>query len=118
MDKKRLAEIIFEARSRGKRSQAQFARDIGVSTNTLRNWELADSEPTVDNLKAIADATGRNLIQLVTEITGIEPEALPEPKKAEDVMAIASKLDKPEQFRLIQFLVAQMALHAGVDLEE
>ncbi|MBD2437392.1 helix-turn-helix domain-containing protein [Nostoc sp. FACHB-110] len=116
MDRKKLAQIIREAR--GDRSQGRFARDLGVNPGTLRNWELADSEPSLDNLKAIADATGKNLLQLIAEITGVDTETLPEPKKAEDVMAIASRLDKAEQFRLIQLLVAQMAIHAGVEIAE
>jgi transcriptional regulator with XRE-family HTH domain len=116
MDRKKLATIIREAR--GDRSQGRFARDLGVNTGTLRNWELGDSEPNLDNLKAIADATGRNLLQLIAEITGEQLETLPEPKKAEDVMAIASELDKAEEFRLIQLLVARIALHAGVEIGE
>lgn len=88
MDKRRLAQIIREAR--GERSQGRFARDLGVNPGTLRNWELEESEPSLDNLKAIADASGRNLLELIAEITGIEVETPPQPNKAEDVMAIAS----------------------------
>ncbi|MHC5827830.1 MAG: hypothetical protein ACYT04_71080, partial [Nostoc sp.] len=84
----------------------------------LRNWELGDSEPSLDNLKAIADASGRNLLQLIAEITGVGSETLPETHTAEDVMAIAFKLEKVEQFRLIQLLIAQMAVHAGVEIAE
>ncbi|MBN3875270.1 helix-turn-helix transcriptional regulator [Nostoc sp. JL23] len=116
MDRKKLAAIIREAR--GDRSQGKFARDLGVNPGTLRNWELGDSEPSLDNLKAIADASGRNLLQLIAEITGVKSGALPETHTAEDVMAIASKLEKVEQFRLIQFLVAQMAVHAGIEMAE
>ncbi|QLE47802.1 helix-turn-helix transcriptional regulator [Nostoc sp. C057] len=116
MDRKKLAAIIREAR--GDRSQGRFARDLGVNPGTLRNWELGDSEPSLDNLKAIADATGRNLLQLIAELTGVGIEALPEPRVAEDVMAIAFKLEKVEQFRLVQLLIAQMAIHAGVEIGE
>ncbi|MEH2201148.1 helix-turn-helix domain-containing protein [Nostoc sp.] len=116
MDRKKLAAIIREARA--DRSQGRFARDLGVNPGTLRNWELGDSEPSLDNLKAIADATGKNLLQLIAEITGEKLETLPEPKKAEDVMAIASKLNKTEQFRLVQLLLTQIALLSGIDLED
>ncbi|MEH2393712.1 MAG: helix-turn-helix transcriptional regulator [Nostoc sp.] len=116
MDRKKLAAIIRETRA--DRSQGKFARDLGVNPGTLRNWELGSSDPDLDNLKTIADATGRNLLQLIAEITGEELEALPDPKKAEDVMAIARLLNKTEQFRLIQLLVDQMGIHAGIELEE
>ncbi|MCC5641080.1 helix-turn-helix domain-containing protein [Nostoc sp. CHAB 5844] len=116
MDRKKLATIIREAR--GDRSQGRFARDLGVNPGTLRNWELGDSEPSLDNLKAIADATGRNLLELIAQLTGVDTETLPEPKVAEDVMAIALRLNKVEQFRLIQLLVAQMAIHAGIEIED
>jgi transcriptional regulator with XRE-family HTH domain len=116
MDRKKLATIIREARA--DRSQGRFARDLGVNPGTLRNWELGDSEPSLDNLKAIADASGRNLLQLIAELTGMDTVALPEPHVAEDVMAMAVKLEKVEEFRLIQLLVARMAIHAGVEIVE
>jgi transcriptional regulator with XRE-family HTH domain len=116
MDLEKLATIIRVAR--GDRSQGKFARDLGVNPGTLRNWELGDSEPSLDNLKAIADASGRNLLQLIAEITGVKSETLPETHTAEDVMAIAFKLEKVEQFRLIQLLIAQMAVHAGIEIAE
>ncbi|MFN6559992.1 MAG: helix-turn-helix domain-containing protein [Nostoc sp. ChiSLP01] len=117
MDRQKLAQIIREAR--GDRSQGRFARDLGgLNPGTVRNWELGNSEPDLDNLKAIARATGKNLLQLIAEITEVELETLPEPKKAEDVMAIASKLDKKEQFRLAQLLLSQIALLSGIDLED
>lgn len=116
MDRKKLAQIIREAR--GDRSQGRFARDLGVNPGTLRNWELADSEPSLDNLKAIASATGRNLLQLISEITGDEPEALPEPNKAEDAMPIVSQLPLKEQFRLAQIVLNRIADSVGIDLEE
>ncbi|MEH1828241.1 MAG: helix-turn-helix transcriptional regulator [Nostoc sp.] len=116
MDLEKLATIVRLAR--GDRSQGRFARDLGVNPGTLRNWESGNSEPDLDNLKAIADASGRNLLQLIAEITGAKSETLPEAHTAEDVMAIASKLEKVEQFRLIQLLVAQMAIHAGIEMAE
>ncbi|MBD2488981.1 helix-turn-helix domain-containing protein [Aulosira sp. FACHB-615] len=116
MNRKRLAEIIREAR--GDRSQGKFARDLGVNPGTVRNWELGDSEPSLGNLKAIADATGRNLLQLIAEITGEDTDTTPTPRVAEDVMAIASKLPVKEQFRLAQIALALAADSVGVDLEE
>ncbi|MFK0733804.1 MAG: helix-turn-helix domain-containing protein [Gloeotrichia echinulata GP01] len=116
MDRKKLAQVIRDAR--GDRSQGRFARDLGLSAGTIRNWELGDSEPSLDNLKAIADAAGMNLLQLIAEITGEESGASPKPRVAEDVMAIASKLDLSEQFRLVRLLVGQIAILSGVDLED
>ncbi len=42
--------IFFELRKKLNVSQEEVARRIGVSTNTIRNWERGDGKPTGDKI--------------------------------------------------------------------
>lgn len=53
--------------ARGDRRREFLAAVAGVSTETIRRWELGDSEPDASRLAAIADATGKDLEFFFTE---------------------------------------------------
>ena len=42
-------------RARDGLSQEKVARQLGVSRNTVKNWEDGVSEPTASRIKALAD---------------------------------------------------------------
>lgn len=50
---------------RGSWTEADLARKSGVSVQTIRNWECDRSQPTVDKLRAVAQALGVGMDQLV-----------------------------------------------------
>ena len=61
-----LGEKIKKLR-KGKYTQEELAYRIGVHVNTLIRWERGDTTPTVDKLKAIADALGTTSEYLLGE---------------------------------------------------
>lgn len=77
-----LAARIRQARrgmpwERGKQiSQATFADKLGVHWVTVSNWERAKSPPTLSNLRAISDLTGKALDFFLLEESG-EPNPFP-----------------------------------------
>lgn len=47
--------ILETLRERDGLSREDVARRLGVSAATIRNWEKGNSEPTVSQIKALAD---------------------------------------------------------------
>ena len=45
-------------RARDGLSQEQVARQLGVSRNTMKNWEDGVTEPNASQIKALADMFG------------------------------------------------------------
>ncbi|MFN6572348.1 helix-turn-helix transcriptional regulator [Dendronalium sp. ChiSLP03b] len=105
--KQRIAEIV--TRVKGRRTQAQFAKALGVSPGTVRNWEDCISSPGLDGLTAIAEDSKQPLIELLAEILGEELFKRPQPKVAEEVLLQANLLNKKQRLRLIQLLVEDLA---------
>ena len=54
----KLSEQIRQARQKKKMSQAQFAIALGVSTQTVSNWENARNVPSIEVLTQISELTG------------------------------------------------------------
>lgn len=50
----------------GEGSEIALARKVGVAPSTLAKWKNGESEPTLSNLKALADAGDVNLLWLAT----------------------------------------------------
>jgi transcriptional regulator with XRE-family HTH domain len=105
--KQRTAEIV--RRIKGRRTLAQFAKALGVSPGTIRNWEDCVSSPGLDGLMAIALDAKQPLIEILAEILGEELFKRQEPKAAEEVLLAANSLNKKERLRLIQLLAADLA---------
>lgn len=68
MEKMAQFEIsIKAARINAGLTQKELAKIIGVSNLTISSWETGKTEPTVSQLKKIAEVTDINIINLVTE---------------------------------------------------
>ncbi|MEH2152072.1 helix-turn-helix domain-containing protein [Nostoc sp.] len=105
--KQRTAEIV--RRIKGRRTLAQFAKALGVSPGTIRNWEDCVSSPGLDGLIAIATDSKQPLVELLAEILGEDLFKRQEPKVAEEVLLQANLLNKKERLRLIELLAADLA---------
>ncbi|WP_445634611.1 helix-turn-helix domain-containing protein [Nostoc sp. DSM 114161] len=104
--RERTAEIV--RRIKGRRTLAQFAKALGVSPGTVRNWEDCVSSPGLDGLIAIAEDSKQPLIEILAEILGEDLFRRPQPEVAEEVLLQANLLNKKERLRLIQLLAADL----------
>lgn len=59
--KRMLGAKIARAREAANLKQAALAMRIGVETGTVGGWEIGHSMPSVQDLAAVAEATGRPL---------------------------------------------------------
>ena len=50
--------VIRPLREKSGMTQRKLAADIGVSPGAVAQWELGTTQPTADNLVALADAFG------------------------------------------------------------
>ncbi|MBO3462874.1 helix-turn-helix domain-containing protein [Aetokthonos hydrillicola Thurmond2011] len=103
--RRRLAEIIKKAR--GKRSQRDFAKALGVSQAAVLSWEKMESFPGTDSMKAIATSVSMSLDELLLYLEGetAQVNRVPAPKVAEDALSFIEHLNREEQIRLIKLLV-------------
>jgi transcriptional regulator with XRE-family HTH domain len=106
LDKQKLAEIVKKIRKMRSQSQQDFGERLGVSQTTVRNWESGTTEPSLDNLAAIADVwDGRSLVQFLAEVDGQPSENTINPKRAEDALMYAICLPKNERIKLLHLII-------------
>ena len=58
MAKKKVGDLIKEARTNAGMTQAQLAREVGITSSDVSKAERGEKELTQDTLKKIAKATG------------------------------------------------------------
>jgi transcriptional regulator with XRE-family HTH domain len=107
---------IKESRELKQLSQGELARRVGVSQPTISDWENGKTEPTVDNMRALAVelnvwfewiATGRGLREYRPGVQEPQQEyrTQPEPPADEqDLQAIYRKLSPARRSTLLEFL--------------
>lgn len=61
------AESIRKARTNAGLTQEQLARQIGVASMTVSRWERGKHEPLAHQWRAIAQATGTQLDELLPD---------------------------------------------------
>ena len=71
---KKTGELICQARTKAKLSQAQLAKIVSLTTGEIKKAEAGDLDLPQSFLRAIAKATG------VTQVSLINAEKLPKPK--------------------------------------
>ena len=64
-----LGNKIKEARLTAKLTQKQLADTVGVSTQTVSNWESSRNKPDLHVIQKIADATSKKLNWFIQEET-------------------------------------------------
>ena len=69
MNKEQIASNIAEARKRSGLNQSELARRLGITPQSVQQWEKGTSTPKIDRLAAIAQILGVSLESL----TGQEP---------------------------------------------
>ena len=66
-----IGEVIKQARSEKGFSQEVMAEKIGVSRQTLSNWETGKSYPDITNVIALSDVYGVTLDSLLVLTTNM-----------------------------------------------
>lgn len=66
-DAKRLATLLIQTRATGGRSQEDMALELGVSRNTISNWEKGTSRPDMLQFKNWFEILGMNPIPYVLQ---------------------------------------------------
>lgn len=64
----RLGDVLRRARLDADLDQKELAARIGVSHGVISKWERGQSEPTVTQLRKIADATGADWLYDLREL--------------------------------------------------
>ena len=76
-------------------SQKELAALVGVSESAISKWKTGDNEPSMKNLKKIADVLNCSMSELtegIIPLTGFESEA--------DFIGAANDAPEPKEFRL------------------
>lgn len=109
-----LAERIREARRQVQLTQEGLAEALNVSRQTVKDWEQGVSRPRFENLRGLAQVTGRPVAWFLREDEA--PQASSEAPTLADVMAqlrriysILARLSKAQEqiLRLLRHLVDQ-----------
>ena len=109
MDKQKLAEIVRKIRRLRSQSQEDFGERLGVSQTAIRNWESGTTQPSLDNLAAIAEVwDGRTLSQLLAEVDGEQLDNPSKPKIAEDALMYVLCLPMKERIRLLHLVIESL----------
>ena len=73
-------------------SQEELAERVGISRQTLSKYETGESVPDIERSKAIADAFGVSLDELVNYESG--PDSLPVPPKGRHAFGVVKVGEK------------------------
>ncbi len=69
-----IASRITEAREKLGLKPAEFARRLGVTSQSVSQWESGATEPTKENLNKIARLTGETVDRLLSGVSTTEPD--------------------------------------------
>lgn len=96
----KLGEHIFELRKEKNLSQEQLAEIIDVTRQTISNWELGETSPNPEQLKALSKAFGVSVDDLLeNDIRGVLTEKITNTEK------LAGMIIKILKFIGIAFIV-------------
>lgn len=88
---KKTGELICQARTKAKLSQAQLAKIVSLTTGEIKKAEAGDLDLPQSFLRAIAKATG------VTQVSLINAEKPPKPKAAKNPVGTPMLLTAQEK---------------------
>jgi transcriptional regulator with XRE-family HTH domain len=82
--------IEFLKNTRGKRSQREYAKQLGVSATSVQDWEKGLKTPEIDSLRRIAASGGLELQEFLSYINGktAEPDPVEEITKKIQTMPL------------------------------
>lgn len=82
-----LSNQIFELRKNRKLSQEQLGDMIGVTRQTISNWELGQTAPNSDQLKALSNALHISIDELLeNDVSNIIIDKIDDTKKKTDTI--------------------------------
>lgn len=93
-NKECLAKRIREIRKAKGWTQPELAKKLYVSRNTISGWETENCMPSLDNVIAIADATGISVDALLGREGLSKEETVPEKEYVEKLMEIEKKIQE------------------------
>lgn len=102
----RLAAMVKSLR--GNRSQAVFAKQLGVSQPTVTGWEKSANLPNLDNLERLAELADQLPEQFLAEIYGRCIVTQPAPSMAFAVAAMTN-----QEIGDVLMLIAQKIVGGG-----
>ncbi len=85
-------ENLISLRKLNHMSQEELAEKLGISRQTLSKYETGESVPDIERSKAIADAFGVSLDELVNYESG--PDSLPVPPKGRHAFGVVKVGEK------------------------
>lgn len=85
-------ENLISLRKLNHMSQEELAEKLGISRQTLSKYETGESIPDIERSKAIADAFGVSLDELVNYEKG--PDSLPVPPKGRHAFGVVKVGEK------------------------
>lgn len=85
-------ENLISLRKLNHMSQEELAEKLGISRQTLSKYETGESIPDIERSKAIADAFGVSLDELVNYENG--PDSLPVPPKGRHAFGVVKVGEK------------------------
>ena len=105
-----LGQTLKELRFRRGITQAEFARDLGVSQQAVGGWEVNRSEPSFDTLKRIAAYFNVSIDYLLGE------DMLKTDNEAEDALLDGYRHLNSEGQRTLMMLLGSLRLSHGKQL--
>lgn len=73
--KKKISEEICKIREMSGLSQGEFAREIGVTRQTISSWEKCEKSPRLNKIKKICERSGIKYEDFLKEIKDIKEES-------------------------------------------
>ena len=104
------AEWLRNARETKKLSQAELARESGLSTAQISRLESRKSFPGEESITAIAKALGFP-VNTVYEKAGLLPKSPPETEQQRQLVYLYNQLPEDEQKRLVEYAGFLKAQH-------
>lgn len=98
----RLIEIV--QRAKGDRSQAEFAREIGVSPATVQKWLAGNGYPSSENMEKIARVAGLSLDALHAYLKGEARQQNAE-RSPEEIFLMSKNLSKEQRKHLLKLMI-------------
>lgn len=104
------SERLREARKQRGISQTEVAERLGVARQTVSRWECGESDPTLENLRGLADVYGMTVDAL---LNGAPESGEPEPAEVVAVVPAAGPRRSWKRWALALCLTAALIAAAA-----
>lgn len=97
---------------RGKMSQTELAKSIGLKQNTISDWENGISLPTLDQVRALEDALDLPVGGLLLNAGYVETDGIEAAIRADEALGDDSVLDEEQRSSLLVTYLSFRDSHA------